>query len=115
MKRADKAVRIQAILDDLDRLIQEGRIPAIRIGIGLHSGEVITGSIGSARRKEYTIIGDVVNVAARIESLNKQFASQLLVSRAVWNDLNRDPASVQHHPKVELRGRNEHIDLVQLR
>jgi adenylate cyclase len=63
------------------RWVQEGR-PALGIGIGVNSGEMIAGNIGSASIRSYTVIGDAVNLGARLESLNKEHGTTIIVSAA---------------------------------
>jgi len=100
------------ILRELDDLISAGALPPMKIGIALHAGDGIVGNIGSAERKEYTVIGDVVNVTFRLEALNKDFNSRLLISEPV-----RQAAQVSDARPVapiQVRGRDEPVAVYQV-
>lgn len=86
----DAAVRL---LQELNIVLENGGLPATRIGIGIHTGEVVTGNIGTSQRRQYSITGSVVILAARIEQLNKQFGSQLLVSEEVIQAMDEQVAA----------------------
>ena len=95
-------------------LSDSGRIPPTRIGIGLHAGEAVCGNIGSAARMQYSITGEVVIIAFRIEQLNKTYASQLLASAEVLRKAGEVPAGAASLGPVKVKGLDEPIELYRL-
>jgi class 3 adenylate cyclase len=105
--RAALSIRIR-IKETSARRVQSGLEP-INIGIGINTGEVITGNVGAEDRFEYTVIGDTVNVAARIQGLSSQFKdSNILMSGETYTAFaERERLLVADQGKVALKGRTE--------
>jgi adenylate cyclase len=110
--------------DDAYRAVQAGRemlavmaekqseLP-LALGVAIHSGEVIFGNVGSPQRMELTIIGDVVNTVSRMEALNKEFGTNLILSETTYRQMPGG-MKVRELPARELRGKAESIRLYTL-
>lgn len=90
-------------LEQLNERFLQRQLAALTMGIGIHTGQALVGSIGSARRLEFTAIGDAVNVASRVESLTKQLGVPLLITAATSQALIRPRPLCEHTPQ-SIRG-----------
>jgi adenylate cyclase len=111
--RAVRAARdMRKALRELNQHREQQGLPAIRVGIGIHTGMVAAGMLGGHLQAEYTIIGDAVNVASRIEGLTKELATDVLISETTWSQLGDKRGD--RVTSAEIRGRKEPVTLYTL-
>jgi len=107
------ALRMKALVSKIngDRSIH-GQAP-ISIGIGIHTDDVIVGNIGSRRRLEYTVIGDGVNTCSRVEALNKEFGTTILITGNTY-DVVKGEFDCRPMPAREIRGKTLPLSLYEV-
>jgi adenylate cyclase len=110
------ACEMQARLEQLHQEFEQtGAIQApFEVGIGLNTGEVFVGLLGSEQRLSYTVIGDSVNLAARLQDLTKEIGGPVLVSETTW-ELVKDAVEGEFVGSYTLKGKRESINVYRIR
>ncbi len=108
---ADQAL---AAAQEIDQRLAERYDGKLRAGIGLNSGTVVAGSMGSGRKLDYTVIGDPVNVAARVEALTRQTGDSILLTEATRQALSDPSVELDERGSTPVKGRSREIALYAL-
>lgn len=102
------------ILSSLKKKNENKEIHLTNVGIGLHAGEVVTGNVGTANRKQYSVTGNTVILAARLEQMNKELGTSLLVSKDAIEKTELDKSSFQSLGYKSLKGFSEQVEVYKL-
>ena len=107
------ALEMRSRLDKINENFRKRGLPEVRTGIGLHSGQVVAGNMGHSERMEYTVIGDAVNLASRLEGMTKELQCDVVLSEDLYVQVEEH---VQAEPlrKIKVKGRDREVMVYRL-
>jgi len=107
------ALEMIRVLEVLNRTFKAENLPEIEIGIGINTAEVSVGNMGSKQRFNYTVIGDGVNIASRVESLTKVYGVKILITENTKKQIS-EGFLVRELERIKVRGKEEAVMLYEL-
>jgi adenylate cyclase len=113
MLAARASLDMMAKLKELNEGWVAAGLPTLDIGIGLNTGEVIFGNVGTGKKLDFTAIGDGVNLAARLESANKEYHTHIILSQATLTELG-DAAVVRPLGSITVKGKTVGVEIFEL-
>jgi class 3 adenylate cyclase len=109
------AISMQQQIDSFNKDNKMEKEKRLRIGIGIHSGPVIIGTVGSEERMESTVTGDTVNLAARLEGLTKYYRSNILISQSTFEFIESDSSlEFRELDLVRVKGKEEPVTIYEV-
>lgn len=108
------ALEMVAGLRKIQQKLSQRKIDYFQIGIGMNTGKMIVGNLGSSQLFDYTVIGDEVNLAARLESANKQYWTTIIISESTYQEV-KDVAIIRELDYVIVKGKNKPVRIYELR
>jgi len=113
VRACSSALRLIGRMNDLnDKWVADGK-PAIRVRIGINTSEALVGNMGTPDRMNYTAIGDGVNVASRLEGVNKDYGTNICISEKVVKSAG-NKLNVRYLDKIKVKGRSEELKIFEL-
>lgn len=107
------ALAMHRELEFLQRRFQQHGLPPVEARIGLHTGPAIVGNVGSKERFNYTVMGDTVNLASRLEGVNKIYGTHILLSDSTFNQV-QDEFLCRELDSVRVKGRQQPVAIYEL-
>lgn len=102
------ALAMRRRLEKINENFRARGLPQIRTGVGLHYGQVVAGNMGHSERMEYTVIGDTVNLASRLEGMTKELGCDVVISEDLYQQV-KDHVVVEPLKRLKVKGRDQEV------
>jgi len=110
-RHPDHAKRAVAAACEIGRLMRDGRSGPLRAGVGVNTGRVLVGTVGGAGRRDFTVIGDAVNTAARVQEATRETGDDVLVTEATLRAVGAGGEGFEERPAAPLKGKADPVRL----